>query len=130
MPYISAYQPFGIGEGERHVEILPLDQDHGSVRSLGFRIGKFAYCNDVVELPERSLELLDGVDLFVVDALRYKPHPTHSHLQKSLDWIERISPNVAVLTNMHIDLDYETLAGEVPDNVRVGYDGLTETLTS
>ena len=128
MPTIEVYVPFSVGKEARSVEVLPLDQDHGGVRSLGFRIGDFAYCNDVVDLPERSLEMLEGVKLFVVDTLRYTPHPTHSHLEKSLGWIERLQPETAILTNLHIDLDYETLSAETPDNVLVGYDGMTATI--
>lgn len=130
MPAINAYEPFQVGEGERVVSVLPLDQDHGTVRSLGFRIGDFAYCNDVVDLPERSLELLEGVKLFVVDALRYKPHPTHAHLEKSLEWIDRTGAETAVLTNLHIDMDYDVLSRETPAHVLVGYDGMTLSLTS
>src|SRR5690606_17038772 len=69
------------------VDILTLDQDHGgSMRSLGFRIGDFAYCNDVVRLPEATLERLGGLDTLVVDALRYTPHPTHANLDQALAW--------------------------------------------
>lgn len=121
---VEAYQPFSVGVGERAVEVLPVEQDHGSMRSFGFRIGDFAYCNDVVDLPEKSLKLLEGVKLFVVDALRYKPHPTHAHLEKSLKWIERIQPEQAILTNLHIDMDYETVSNETPDHVHVAYDGM------
>ena len=106
------------------VEVLPLDQDHGSVRSLGFRIGNFAYCNDVVDLPEETLARLEGLDLFIVDALRYDPHPTHAHVEKSLGWIERIKPKRAILTNLHVDVDYEQLGRELPDTVEPAYDGM------
>lgn len=128
MPPISPYVPFEIVKGDNKVSVMPLDQDHGTIRSLGFRIGDFAYCNDVVELPEQTLSSLEGVKMFIVDALRYDPHPTHAHLEKSLGWIEQIKPDVAVLTNLHIDLDYEVLSSEVPENVQVGFDGLSLTL--
>ena len=124
MDFISAYNEFEIGEGERSISILPLDQDHGSMRSFGFRIGDFAYCNDMVDLPDKTLSELKGLDCLVIDALRYDPHPTHAHLQKSLDWIEELAPKKAVLTNMHIDLDYETVTKETPDNVFAAYDGM------
>lgn len=125
MPYLETGIPFDIPKGESNLRILPLDQDHGAVRSLAFRIGNMAYCNDVVSIPESSLEQLYGLDLFIVDALRYTPHPTHAHLQKSLDWIELLKPRKAILTNLHVDMDYETVSRETPDTVLVAYDGMS-----
>ncbi|MGE0595093.1 MAG: MBL fold metallo-hydrolase [Hyphomonadaceae bacterium] len=107
------------------MEILPLDQDHGFSRSLGFRVGPIAYSNDLVDMPEQSFAALDGLSLWIVDALREKPHPTHAHLAKTLEWIARLSPERAVLTNMHIDLDYETLKAVLPAGVEPGFDGLS-----
>jgi phosphoribosyl 1,2-cyclic phosphate phosphodiesterase len=106
------------------VEFLALGQDHGNGQpSLGFRIGTFAYCNDVVRLPEETMERLGGLDTLVVDALRYKPHPTHAHLEQSLAWIDRLKPRRAVLTNLHVDLDYGRLRSELPKGVEPAYDG-------
>ncbi|WP_345742533.1 MBL fold metallo-hydrolase, partial [Roseobacter litoralis] len=70
---------------------------------------------------------LDGLDCWIVDALRRDPHPTHSHLAQTLEWIERLKPRSAVLTNMHIDLDYETVMAETPDHIQPAYDGLRLT---
>ncbi len=106
------------------VDILPLGQDHGSTRSLGFRIGTFAYCNDVVRLPEETLERLGELDTFVVDALRYTAHPTHASVSQALGWIGRIKPRRSVLTNLHVDLDYQKLRAELPAGVEPAYDGL------
>ena len=61
----------------------------------------------------------------IVDALRYRPHPTHAHLERALEWIARIGPERAILTNMHVDLDYHTLAAELPAGVEPAYDGMT-----
>lgn len=128
-PAIRAGEMFSVGPDNVHsaFSVLPVDQDHGSVRSLGFRIGDFAYCNDVVDLPEESLALLKSLDVFVVDALRYEPHPTHAHVEKALSWIAELKPRKAILTNLHIDLDYETLSSELPENVYAAYDGLSIT---
>ena len=104
--------------------ILPLTQDHGGIRSLGFRIGSLGYCNDVVRLPELTLERLMGLDTLVVDALRYKPHPTHASVSQALAWIERLKPRRAVLTNLHVDLDYATLRAELPVGVEPAFDGM------
>jgi phosphoribosyl 1,2-cyclic phosphate phosphodiesterase len=110
------------------VPIVTFDQDHGGMRSVGYRIGPVAYSSDVVELPESAFEALTGVKVWIVDALRYRPHPTHAHLDKALAWIERVKPERAILTNMHIDLDFKTLSGQLPKGVEPGYDGLTVTL--
>lgn len=123
-PFIAAFEPFGIDGPGGRVTLLPLDQEHGAIRSLGFRIGPLAYCNDVSDLPEASLEALEGVEVFIVDALRDRPHPSHAHVGLALDWIRRIRPRQAVLTNLHIDLDYAELAARLPDGVEPAYDGL------
>jgi phosphoribosyl 1,2-cyclic phosphate phosphodiesterase len=104
--------------------VTPFDQDHGYSRTLGFRIGDMAYSTDVVELDDKAFAVLAGVELWIVDCLRYTPHPTHSHLEKTLSWIERVKPRRAVLTHMDVDLDYATLCREVPEGVEPGYDGL------
>jgi phosphoribosyl 1,2-cyclic phosphate phosphodiesterase len=106
----------------------PFVVPHGGMDALGFRIGDVVYLPDVADLPEHTWEELTGLDLWIVDALRRDPHPTHSHLARTLDWIARARPRRAILTNMHIDLDYETLCAETPDNTEPAYDGLTVTL--
>lgn len=105
------------------IEALPLAQDHGGIVSFGFRFGRAAYSNDVVAMSDEVLAALVGLDLWIVDALRYKPHPTHAHLARSLEWIGQVRPKRAVLTNLHIDMDYRTLEAELPAGVEPGYDG-------
>ncbi|NBD28789.1 MAG: MBL fold metallo-hydrolase [Alphaproteobacteria bacterium] len=107
------------------ITFTPFEVNHGSIEALGFRIGDAAYLPDVAQIPDAAWPMLDGLDLWILDALRRDPHPTHSHLAQSLDWIERAAPERAVLTNMHIDLDWETVAAETPDNVTPAYDGMT-----
>ncbi|MBI1359578.1 MAG: MBL fold metallo-hydrolase [Alphaproteobacteria bacterium] len=106
------------------LSIEPLTQDHGGGSSLGFRIGNFAYCNDVVRLPDESLKRLGGLDTLIVDALRTKPHPTHANVAQALAWIDALKPRRAVLTNMHVDLDYQTLRAGLPPSVEPAYDGM------
>jgi phosphoribosyl 1,2-cyclic phosphate phosphodiesterase len=101
-----------------------LAQNHGDIDSLGFRFGSVAYCNDCKHLPQASLAACHGLDLFIVDALRYTPHPSHAHLDQSLAWIDTLKPKQAVLTNMHLDLDYQTLCDTLPNGVIPAYDGL------
>ena len=98
---------------------------HGSIDALGFRIGPLVYLPDVSEMTEEAWAALEGAELWVLDALRRDPHPTHTHLEQSLRWIQTSSVGSAVLTNMHIDLDYDTLTKELPDGVVPAYDGLT-----
>ena len=106
------------------IPVTTFDQDHGDIRSLGYRFGSIAYSSDLVDLPEASFAALEGLDLWIVDALRYTPHPTHAHVDRALAWIERVKPRRAILTNMHIDLDYVELTRRLPPGVEPAYDGL------
>ncbi|MBI1338755.1 MBL fold metallo-hydrolase [bacterium] len=105
-----------------------LDLDHGTMPSLGFRCGAFAYCNDVVRMSDATLERLHGLDTIILDALRYTPHPTHATVAQALGWIEQLKPRRAILTNLHIDLDYRKLSQELPHGVTPAYDGMEFTL--
>jgi phosphoribosyl 1,2-cyclic phosphate phosphodiesterase len=102
----------------------PLPQVHGDIISLGFRVGDIAYCSDVSDFPPETVERLRGLDLLVVDALQYKPHPSHFSLAETLEWIERLKPRHTLLTHMHIPLDYETVLAETPGHVEPAYDGM------
>ncbi len=114
------------GAGGR-ITLAPFRVGHGSIDSLGFRIADVAYLPDVATMTDEAWAALDGVDCWIVDALRRAPHPTHSHLAQTLEWIERAKPTRAVLTNMHIDLDHDTVAAETPDHITPAYDALTLT---
>lgn len=100
---------------------------HGSIDALGFRIGDLAYLPDVAEIYDPAWEALTDLDCWILDALRRTPHPTHAHLALALEWIERAAPRRAVLTNMHIDLDYAEVDAETPGHVTPAYDGMTIT---
>ncbi len=106
------------------IEIQPFVQDHGFSQTLGFRLGRFAYSTDVIELDEAAFSALAGVEVWIVDCIRREPHVTHSHLDKTLGWIERLRPRRAVLTHMDQSLDYATLRRTLPPGVEPGYDGL------
>lgn len=121
-------EPFTDFEIEGHggpVPVRAFGQQHGRIRSLGYRIGPVAYSPDVDGLDEEAYAALDGVDTWIVDALRYTPHPSHAHLSRTLEWIERVKPRRAILTDMHVDLDYDTLVRELPPGVEPAYDGMT-----
>ena len=94
------------------------------MRSVGYRFGSIAYSSDVLMLDDAAFEAMAGVELWIVDALRYTPHPTHAHVERALGWIERLKPRQAILTNLHIDLDYEELTSRLPPGVRAAFDGM------
>lgn len=104
--------------------VTPFEQDHGSVTTLGLRFGPIAYSTDVVALDEAAFAALQGVEIWIVAALRTKPHPTHAHLDKVLAWIDRVRPKRAVLTHMTAVLDYATLCKSLPKGVEPAHDGL------
>lgn len=112
--------PFHIGE----ILVTPFDQDHGFSKTLGYRFENIAYSTDVVDLDDAAFEALEGVDVWIVDCIDREPRPSHSHLEKTLGWIERVKPKQAFLTHMNLYLDYETLLKELPKGVIPAYDGL------
>jgi phosphoribosyl 1,2-cyclic phosphate phosphodiesterase len=122
---LSAGTPVTIdGEGGA-ITALPILQQHGDIPSLGFRFGNMAYSCDLSNIPPQSIAALADLDVWIVDALRYRPHPSHFSLDDALGWIERIKPRRAILTNLHADLDYEVLRGKLPVHVVPAFDGMT-----
>ena len=106
------------------IEAVPFDLDHGDIGALGFRFGALAYTPDVKRIPEASRAYLEGLDVWIIDALRYRPHPSHFSLDDALAAIEALRPRRAILTNLHTDLDYETLRARLPAHVTPAYDGM------
>jgi phosphoribosyl 1,2-cyclic phosphate phosphodiesterase len=106
------------------IPVTTFDQDHGEVRSIGYRFGPVAYSSDVLHLEPESLQALAGVELWIVDALRYAPHPTHAHVERALGWIDHVKPRRAILTDLHIDLDYAELSSRLPHGVEPAVDGM------
>jgi phosphoribosyl 1,2-cyclic phosphate phosphodiesterase len=111
------------GEGGA-ITALPFRQEHGTGSTLGFRFGGLAYSCDVSGLPDDSVALLRNLDIWILDALRYKPHPSHFSVEEALAWIARVRPRRAILTNLHSELDYETLRGTLPEAVEPAFDGM------
>lgn len=122
-PVLTPLTPVTITGPGGDIAFTPVDQDHGHIRSLGFRFGDVAYNNDVAGIPPESFAQLAGMKLWIVDALRRAAHPSHSHLERSLGWIDALKPKRAVLTNMHVDMDYAGLTAELPPGVEAAYDG-------
>jgi phosphoribosyl 1,2-cyclic phosphate phosphodiesterase len=126
-PALRAHEMAGPFEAAG-IPVIPFEQDHGFSRSWGFRIGNFAYSTDVVRLDEAAFAALAGVELWIVDCLREAPHPTHSHLDRTLDWIGRVKPRRAIFTHMDQSSDYLAISRLLPAGVEPGYDGLVAEL--
>lgn len=121
---IDAPQPFRVDGAGGPIDVQPFWQHHGDGKSLGFRFGKVAYSPDVSDIPEESLASLEGLDLWIVDALRVTPHPSHFSVKQAREWIDRLKVRRAVLTHMTVELDYETLRRQLPAHIEPGYDGM------
>ena len=114
--------PFTIDGAGGAIEFTPFKVKHGATNALGFRISNVAYLPDVEVLDEMHWSLLADLDVWIVDALRYAPHPSHSHFEQTLEWIARVRPKRAILTNMHTDLDYDTVKEKCPPTVEPAFD--------
>ena len=115
------------GPGGR-IELTPFAQDHGRIMSLGWRVGNLAYSCDLNDLPPESLPHLDGLDVWIVDALRYREHVSHLNVDAAVSWVRRMGARRAILTNLHQDLDYATLKAELGAGIEPAYDMLSLTL--
>lgn len=121
---IEPPQPIEIAGGAGTITAVPIPQIHGDIQSIGFRFRNVAYSPDVSDIPDASIPLLQDLDVWIVDALRPMPHPTHFSLRQALDWIDRLKPKRAILTHLLGDLDYDALKRELPPHIEPAYDGL------
>lgn len=106
------------------ITFVPFRVQHGEITALGYRFGGFVYLPDVSEIPEAAWSVIEGAQVFICDALRYEPHPSHAHLAQTLDWMDRIDPPMGILTNMHIDIDHDQVMDQIPSNILPAYDGM------
>jgi len=106
------------------ISALPIPQVHGDIPSLGFRFSNLAYSPDISEMPEESAALLEGLDVWIVDALRYTPHPSHFTVKQAIAWSQKLKPKRTIITHMTSDLDYETLRRELPEGMEPAFDGM------
>lgn len=111
------------------IDVLPLRVKHGKLPVLGFRFGNVAFCTDVSTIPAETKQQLQGLDVLILDALRYEPHPTHLHVSAAVQLIEQLRPRKAYLTHMSHDLEYERLKSELPPHIEPAYDGLRIPVT-
>jgi phosphoribosyl 1,2-cyclic phosphate phosphodiesterase len=134
MPILSGHEidgiaPVAIQGGGGAVTARPIPQWHGAIPSLGYRVSNFAYSPDISDIPEVSIPLLEGLDVWIVDALRYTPHESHFSVKQALAWAERLKPKRTILTHMTSELDYATLARELPPGVEPAFDGMIVDFT-
>ena len=101
----------------------PIPVTHGPTAILGYRFGAAAYLTDLNDIPESSFPLLEGLDLLILDALRRQPHPSHAHLEKSIELVHRIQPKQALFTHISHDLDHHTTNALLPPNIQLAHDG-------
>ena len=127
---IVAGEPVTVNGAGGPITALPVLQQHGDIPSLGYRFGGLAYSCDVSGLPDASTEAFADLDVWIVDVLRYKPHPSHFSLDDALAWIERLKPRRAILTHLHSDLDYEALRAKLPAHIEPAYDGMRIVMNS
>ena len=122
---------FSITGAGGEIIFYPFEVQHGTITSLGFRINDVAYIPDISEMNDAAWDEISKTNIWILDALRRTPHQSHTHLSQSLEWIEKSGVRKGILTNMHVDMDYETLTNELPKNVEPAYDGMkfTSTLT-
>jgi phosphoribosyl 1,2-cyclic phosphate phosphodiesterase len=117
---VGPYRPFEVlGQ-----TILPVRLHHGRFTVLGFRVGDLAYCTDVNRIPDETFDALKGLDVLILDALRFDPHPTHFHLEEALRVVERLKPKRAYFTHCSHEFDFERVEAMLPPNVHLAYDGL------
>lgn len=121
----SLDEPIVIDGDGGPIKVLAHRQVHGDINSLGFRFDDVAYCSDVSDFPPESIPRLGGLDLLIIDALQHKYHPSHLSLEQALEWIAKLGPHRAVLTHMHLPLDYDAVNATTPDNVQAAYDGMS-----
>lgn len=129
MPILNPHEidgktPVVISGGGGPIVCVPVLQTHGDIVSLGYRFSNLAYSPDVSDLSEASVELLQGLDVWVVDALRKTPHESHFSVKDALRWAARLKPKRTILTHMTSELDYETLKRDLPETVEPAYDGM------
>jgi phosphoribosyl 1,2-cyclic phosphate phosphodiesterase len=106
------------------ITVVSFAQQHGNITSLGYRVGGFAYSCDLSGIPDASVATVSDLDVWIIDALRPTPHPSHLSLPESLELIAALKPRQAILTNLHIDMDYATVEAAAPDNVTPAFDGM------
>ena len=123
-PAVEAHVLDGAPLTFESIKVTTFPQEHGNVTSMGYRFNDIGYSTDAGALSDAAFEALRGVKVWVLGAIRERPHHTHAHVDMALEWIERVKPERAILTHMDQSLDYSALRSKLPSNVEPAYDGL------
>lgn len=116
--------PFTVAGDGGEMQVTPFEVVHGEIPALGFRIEGLVYLPDVSAIPDAVWPVIEGAEIFICDALRRKPHPSHAHLDLALEWLKRSGTRRGIVTNMHVDMDYDEVAADTPDWVEPAFDGM------
>ncbi|WP_297323716.1 MBL fold metallo-hydrolase, partial [uncultured Bartonella sp.] len=122
---IRPYEQFTIEGLGGSITLFPVLQVHGDIHSLGFRLGNVAYCTDVNAFPDETTQYLQNLDVLIIGALQYRPHPSHFSVDQAVEWGKKLNAKRVILTHMHVALDYDEVMKYTPENVVPGYQGLT-----
>lgn len=109
----------------RDVEILPVEVFHGHIKIYGYRIGNFAYVTDASKIPDSEMEKLEGLDVLILNALRRQKHPTHFNLEQATEIALKLKAKKTYFTHITHDMMHDKINAELPENIKLGYDGLT-----
>lgn len=118
---IEIREPFCLA-GRR---IQPIPVDHGSMEVFGYRIGRFAYVTDCKRIPDASREVLKGLEVLILGALRYRPHATHLHVEAAIELAQDLGAKRTIFTHLSHEVDHTSLKVPLPSGIELGYDGLT-----
>jgi phosphoribosyl 1,2-cyclic phosphate phosphodiesterase len=121
---IAPPEPIRIDGAGGVIKVVPILQQHGDIHSLGFRFGNVAYSPDISGVEDAYLPLLAGLDVWIVDALRPMPHPSHFSFKQALQWIERVGAKRGILTHMTSELDYAAMQRDLPPHIEPAHDGM------
>lgn len=108
--------------------LQPFLVDHGNIPALGYRFADIAYSPDMNDIPRASLAQLQNLKLWIIDGLRWTPHPSHTNVEQALSWLALMKPKRGVITNMHTDIDYEVLRQKLPPDIVPAFDGMQLTV--
>ena len=118
-------EQFTIRKNNKMLKIRAIDLQHGMIKANGFVFNKIAYLSDCNKIPKKSFNLLKNLDYLVIDCLRKNPHPSHFHFDETIRIAKKLSAKKTILTNLHVDLDYQSLKKMLPKNITPAYDGLS-----
>jgi phosphoribosyl 1,2-cyclic phosphate phosphodiesterase len=125
---VQTAQTFHVAGRGGPITVLPFGIDHGSLRIKGFRMGGLSYCTDASGIPEKTVPLISGSDVLLIDALQPQPHPSHFSFGEALHWIDRLEAKRGILTHMHTPMDYHIVKRACPPHVEPAFDGMVITL--